>query len=271
MNHYPHHIGDFVKDTMGFNQGAIGAYRLLMDAYYANEEAPAAEDVYVIGRATTPTERRNVERALQKFDLRDGRYYHKRVEEELAAYRARADSARENGKKGGRKPTMEPTENPRQTEADTETLSHGVTQSEPSGKLASSHKPVENNLSEKERYGDGDIPAPEPPPRAFPPGEFPKANDERVEALHGIAIASRVRASILDAQQWVAEGLTEAQLLTAISRAKAKKPPGEVISLGWLQCFVREVRESGAGYDRDAVIAETIAAINAKEAASATH
>lgn len=93
MNHYPHHIGDFAKDTMGFSQGAIGAYRLLMDAYYANEEAPPIDDVYVIGRATTPAERKNVDKALTKFERRDGHYFHKRVEEELAAFRVRSKEA----------------------------------------------------------------------------------------------------------------------------------------------------------------------------------
>lgn len=136
MNHYPHHIGDFVKDTLGFSQGAVGAYRLLMDAYYANEEAPSVDEVYVIGRATTAAERRAVEKALTKFELRNGRFHHKRVDEELAAYYGRADSARENGKKGGR-PKKKPTGNPQITEQQTGHETHN----EPSKKLASSQEP----------------------------------------------------------------------------------------------------------------------------------
>lgn len=109
------------------------------------------------------------------------------------------------------------------------------------------------------------IPAPEPPPRA---AEFPRADDPRVLSLHGIACAARCRLSILDAQQWVSEGLTDAQLLDATARAKAKKP-GEVIPLKFLQCFVNDVKAgvgSAAGYDAEAVRNATIAAINAKEA-----
>lgn len=112
--------------------------------------------------------------------------------------------------------------------------------------------------------------APTPaPPRA---AEFPKGDDPRVTALHGIACAARCRASVLDAQQWVSEGITEAQLLEATSRAKAKKP-GEVIPVKFLQCFVNDVKAgvgSAAGYDAEAVRNATIAAINAKEG-HATH
>lgn len=118
------------------------------------------------------------------------------------------------------------------------------------------------------------VPAPPPPPRAAAPSspEFPKADDARVLALHGIACAARCRLSILDAQQWVAEGLTEAQILEATARAKAKKP-GETIPLKFLQCFVNDVKAgvgSAAGYDAEAVKQATIAAINAREG-HATH
>lgn len=102
--------------------------------------------------------------------------------------------------------------------------------------------------------------------------EFPKPDDPRVIALHGIACAVRCRLSFLDAQQWVAEGITEAQLLEATARAKAKKP-GEVIPLKFLQCFVNDVKAgvgASAGYDAEAVRNATIAAINAKES-RATH
>lgn len=129
--------------------------------------------------------------------------------------------------------------------------------------------PPEQALSQ-----DSSIPAEPAPPRASsPPGEFPKADDPRVTALHGIVCASRCRASVLDAQQWVSEGLTEPQLLEAISRARGKKSPAEVIPLKFLQCFVADVR-AGVGaagpYDAKAVRDATIAAINAKEG-HATH
>lgn len=106
--------------------------------------------------------------------------------------------------------------------------------------------------------------APAPAARASPPVEFPKPGDPRATALHGIAVASAIRCSILDAQQWVADGVGEALLLQAIGKAKAKKP-GQSVPLAFLQCFVTELRNAG-GYDRDAVFAEAMANIAAKDA-----
>lgn len=120
---------------MGFSQGAIGAYRLLMDAYYANEEGPAIDDVYVIGRATTPAERRNVDKALEKFERRGDRYYHKRVEEELAAFRARSKAGTESAEKRWRKDAKG---DAKDMPIECQTLSEG----DAAEMLASSHKPI---------------------------------------------------------------------------------------------------------------------------------
>ena len=270
MNHYPHHIGDFVKDTLGFNQGAIGAYRLLMDAYYANEEAPPAEDVYVIGRATTPAERKNVDRALTKFELRDGRYYHKRVEEELAAYRVRADSARENGKKGGRKPKEEPTANPQGTGERTEQEPKAEPKPNREKKLAISHKPENPNPPKESATVLETAQAPQPP--SAPPHSpgWPAMDDARVQGLHGLCIAHRINARPLHAQQWVADGVTDEILRAAIERGHKRKN-GQPFGVDWLQLMIADVRSVGIGYDSNEVIARTIAAINAKEAANAPH
>lgn len=94
MNHYPHHIGDYAKDTMGLSQGEHGAYRLLMDASYATETGIPADEVYAIARAHAAAERKNTDRVLAKFfRLRDGRWYQKRIEEEIAAYREKSEKA----------------------------------------------------------------------------------------------------------------------------------------------------------------------------------
>jgi uncharacterized protein YdaU (DUF1376 family) len=145
VNHYPHHLGDYATGTQGFTMLDHGAYRLLMDAYYSTEQALLAEDVYAIARAGTAAERKAVEKVLaRKFDLRDGRYHHQRIEAELDAYRNRADTARENGKLGGRKPKAKPEPNPDVTQS----VTGSVTQTEPSGKLASNHKPITKEKAE---------------------------------------------------------------------------------------------------------------------------
>jgi len=269
LNHYPHHIGDFVKDTMGFSQGAIGAYRLLIDAYYANEEAPAKEEVYVIGRATTQAERKNVDKALTKFELRDGHYFHKRVEEELAAYYGRSDSARVNGKKGGRpkKPTDNRKGNPQETGAVTETgteqITGTATHSEPSEKLASSQKPI--NPTPSKRFPDvRDISA-EPPLAALL---------LLVEQDGRISLSDKGRMHLA---QWVTEGLTTAQLDQAIRLARQRKPSPELIPFAYLVPIVEDVKagravdpEEPRGKDAIPAALARIAARDAREADATT-
>jgi uncharacterized protein YdaU (DUF1376 family) len=113
VNHYPHHIGDYAKDTMGLSQGEHGAYRLLMDSYYATER-PLPDDkteLYAIARATSPAERKATDRVLGKyFTLKDGAYHKNRIDEEIAAYQVLAENARSNGRKGGRPRNPEKTD-----------------------------------------------------------------------------------------------------------------------------------------------------------------
>lgn len=243
MNHYPHHIGDFAKDTLGFNQGAIGAYRLLMDAYYANEQAPAVDEVYVIGRAITPSERKNVDRALTKFDLKDGRYYHKRVEEELIAYRERSEQAKKNIAKRYEKPTKRPTE--RSTDE----------------VLASSHKPV-TKPTEKRFPSDNTIPEPEP----------------RLAALSAICLRLRVNPdghkALMHLRQWIAEGVTDEQFTDAILLARDRKPDPEIIPIAYLAPIVSDLRAGkvrARPQTQEETIAAAMASIAAKESANAAH
>ena len=92
MNHYPHHIGDFAKKTKGLSLTEKGAYRELLDQYYANE-APLPLDrreIYRMAVAATPAERKAVDYVLGKYfvERTDG-YHQKRANEEIELYRKR--------------------------------------------------------------------------------------------------------------------------------------------------------------------------------------
>lgn len=93
MNYYNRNIGDIARDLSHLSQGAIGAYDLLMDWYYANEKPLPSdpEDIYNITRARTKDEKRNAAKARAFFDA-EGR--HARCDEEIAKYRARAETNR---------------------------------------------------------------------------------------------------------------------------------------------------------------------------------
>jgi uncharacterized protein YdaU (DUF1376 family) len=94
VNYYPHHIGDYAKDTRALSQAEHGAYRLLIDEAYSSENGVDAEEVYAISCAHTAVERKNTDRVLTKFfTLRDGRYYQKRIDEEVASYQEKSAKA----------------------------------------------------------------------------------------------------------------------------------------------------------------------------------
>lgn len=240
MNHYPHHLGDYAKDTMALTQGEHGAYRLILDAYYAAEQAPAAEDVYAIAKASTPAERKAVEKVLRKFELRDGRYYHKRVEAEIAAYQER----KRTGQKNVAKRYQTPSKN----------IPAGANDSV---LLASSHKPVASNQEPAKRS----VVDPPPPPESAP-----------VAALAAACVAGRVNTAgmkpLLHLRQWAAEGVTDKQLTDAIAIARDRKPEPELLHVAYLAPIIADLRAGRvvASCSTPDAIAQAMANIAAKEA-----
>ena len=113
MHYYPKNIGDYRRDTMNLSLLEHGVYMTLIDHYVLNEEPFPLDHLDVcwsIG-ARADNEKTAVCLILSKFFIKtDKGYTHKRCDEEIAQYRLRADTARENGKKGGRrKPNPNPT------------------------------------------------------------------------------------------------------------------------------------------------------------------
>lgn len=111
MNFYPHHLGDYAKDTGHLSVTEHGAYRLLMDHYYSTEK-PLPEDfhaLYRVCRATSHIEKTAVKSVVAKFfPLENGIRTHKRIEHELSLYRERVETNKSNGMKGGRPPKEKP-------------------------------------------------------------------------------------------------------------------------------------------------------------------
>lgn len=254
MNSYPHHIGDYATGTPSFTALEHGVYRLLMDAYYSAEEGPLAEDVYGIAKAGTAVERKAVDKVLaRKFKLKEGRYYHDRIETEIAIYKAKAEANRRNGKRGGRPP--EPKPNPQITQV----VSIGIPKQEPKKTLANSQEPIKPNPV-KEQQGSGDIPA--------DPG--------RVAALLALCASQRVETpdarAKLHVRQWAAEGVTEGQLADAITigRERVGTKPLRVAYLVPIVSDLVAGTQPARTYDADDVASRAMAAIAAKEG-NATH
>lgn len=105
MNYYPHHIGDYKRDTAHLTLLEHGVYRQLLDLYYLSEEPIPLETDWVIRRlsARTDEEQNAIQSVLNDFfEACEEGYRHRRCDAEITAYQAKADTARANGIKGGR-------------------------------------------------------------------------------------------------------------------------------------------------------------------------
>ena len=147
MHQYPHHIGDFRGGTVNMTRLERWIYRDLIEVYY-DKEQPLPLDLVALCRdigVRTEDEKAVVVSVLDyKFTKTDAGYVHDVCERVIEEYRAKADTARENGKKGGR---------PRKADSNQE-KPNGFPE-EPSGipeetGSEANHKPLTNNHKPKE-------------------------------------------------------------------------------------------------------------------------
>lgn len=97
MNYYPHHIGDYLKDTAHLSMVEDGAYRRLLDLYYLHEQPLPAEkrQVYRLARASAKPEQKSIDIILDEyFELTDAGWTHKRCDAEIGKSREKSDKAR---------------------------------------------------------------------------------------------------------------------------------------------------------------------------------
>lgn len=102
------HIGDYIRDTQGISLLQHGIYQQLMFWYYSTAH-PIPDDNSKIYRrlgAVSKIERASIREVLSRFfDLVEGFWTHKRIEQELAEWESKTALARENAKKRWQKPT----------------------------------------------------------------------------------------------------------------------------------------------------------------------
>lgn len=94
MNFYKHFLGDYARDTADLSLLEHGAYRVLLDHYYAQHGNLGADKValYRICKAFTPSERRAVESVAERFFKvnGDGRRHNHRADEEIQKHLGQA-------------------------------------------------------------------------------------------------------------------------------------------------------------------------------------
>ena len=99
MNHYPRHIGDYLRDTGHLSLLEHGVYSRLLDLYYLNNgplQLTVDDLIRKLG-ARAQDEREAVERVLREFFAHcNGVWSHKRADQEIERFKVKSDTARES-------------------------------------------------------------------------------------------------------------------------------------------------------------------------------
>ena len=104
MNHYPRHIGDWLRDTAHLNEIEECVYSRLLDQYYVREHALPLDLAQVCRmiRASSAAARKAVQQVLGEFfTSSDDGWHQKRCDKEIAAFQDRREKARLSGVASG--------------------------------------------------------------------------------------------------------------------------------------------------------------------------
>lgn len=106
MHYYKFNIKDWTRDTAHLSVIEEGLYRRLLDHYYESEKPIPKETGSVIRRLRLSGHEDVLELILSEFFvLSDDGYRHKRCDDEISRYHAKAEVNQRNGKSGGRPKT----------------------------------------------------------------------------------------------------------------------------------------------------------------------
>jgi len=105
VNHYPRHVGDYLRKTIGLTMIQDGAYTRMIDLYYSNE-APLPLDrseLYGSMRCQSKADRDAVDFVLRRYfvETPDG-WRNDRCDEEVVKFRDKSDKAKAAGHASGK-------------------------------------------------------------------------------------------------------------------------------------------------------------------------
>ena len=140
MHYYSFHVSDYIHDTAHLSNYEDLAFRRLLDLYYTSEK-PIPNQTHEVSRRIRMSNQINaVQTVLEEFfmfDMENNCWFHKRCDETIAAYQAKAERNREVGKLGGR-----PKSNPDANQEETQVVSKHNPNQEP---ITNNHKPIKEN------------------------------------------------------------------------------------------------------------------------------
>jgi uncharacterized protein YdaU (DUF1376 family) len=133
MHYYSFHVSDYIHDTAHLSNEEDLAFRRLLDLYYTQEK-PIPNNTHEVARRIRMAKNIGaVQTVLEEFfmfNMQNNEWYHKRCDETIAAYQAKAERNRIVGKLGGR-----PKLNPQETQS--------VTKNNPNQEpRTNNHKPI---------------------------------------------------------------------------------------------------------------------------------
>jgi uncharacterized protein YdaU (DUF1376 family) len=138
MHYYSFHVSDYIHDTAHLSNDEDLAYRRLLDLYYTQEKPIPNRTHEVARRIRMGKNIDAVQTVLEEFfmfSLEHDFWFHKRCDETIAAYQAKAERNRAVGKLGGR-----PKSNPQETQ----TVSKHNPNHEP---ITNNHKPIKERAT----------------------------------------------------------------------------------------------------------------------------
>jgi len=114
MHYYSFHVSDYIHDTAHLSLIEDLAFRRLLDLYYTSEK-PIPNRTHEVSRRIRMSEHEDIVQTVLEeffaFNKESDFWYHKRCDETIMAYQAKAQRNREVGKLGGR-----PKANPEETQ-----------------------------------------------------------------------------------------------------------------------------------------------------------
>jgi len=138
MHYYSFHVSDYIHDTAHLSNDEDLAFRRLLDLYYTQEK-PIPNKTHEVARRIRMGKKVDaVQTVLEEFFMYSQEHdfwYHKRCDETIIAYQAKAERNRAVGKLGGR-----PKSNPEETQ----TVSKDNPNQEP---ITNNHKPIKERAT----------------------------------------------------------------------------------------------------------------------------
>lgn len=255
MIYYRRYIGAYQKRTTRLSMRDHGAYALMLDFYYAEEQPLPLEleDIYDICKVRTPDDRKAVDKVLRlHFEKRTDGYHNDRADHEISV----SGQARINGKSGGRPKREKRTGS--QTGMETSDITGSETEhetgTETEEQTGSGH-PSTFNHSAFQPFSlqpptDSSPPEPEGQPAGTRAGAI-AAYLRKSEAERGKA--TKIHSAHPLVQQWASKGVTDDQLREAYELAVADRvAAGEdtAINAGFLDVFLGKLLNPKAATTR---------------------